>query len=133
MRRLLTLLESQGSTKNLFVWNDMNEPSIFNGPEITMQKDAIHHGGWEHRDVHNIGGMIYVRALSPFSPTSLSYASSLGSKTSRRKASSSARTRPNVPSSSRAPSTLDRSALVRCGRETTSERGSISRARFRCS
>ena len=39
----------------------MNEPSIFNGPEITMQKDTIHYGGWEHRDVHNIGGMIYVR------------------------------------------------------------------------
>lgn len=40
------------------------QPSIFNGPEITMQKDAIHYGGWEHRDVHNIGGMIYVRVLS---------------------------------------------------------------------
>lgn len=25
-----------------------------------MQKDTIHYGGWEHRDVHNIGGMIYV-------------------------------------------------------------------------
>lgn len=37
------------------------QPSIFNGPEITMQKDAVHYGGWEHRDVHNIGGMIYVR------------------------------------------------------------------------
>ncbi|KAM0791314.1 hypothetical protein ACM66B_005786 [Microbotryomycetes sp. NB124-2] len=49
----------KGSTKNLFIWNDMNEPSIFNGPEITMQKDAIHYGGWEHRDVHNINGMIY--------------------------------------------------------------------------
>ncbi|GAA6011944.1 hypothetical protein JCM11491_000111 [Sporobolomyces phaffii] len=49
----------KGSTPNLFIWNDMNEPSIFNGPEITMQKDAVHYGGWEHRDVHNIGGMIY--------------------------------------------------------------------------
>ncbi|CEQ39441.1 SPOSA6832_00983 [Sporobolomyces salmonicolor] len=49
----------KGSTPNLFIWNDMNEPSIFNGPEITMQKDAVHHGGWEHRDVHNINGMIY--------------------------------------------------------------------------
>jgi len=29
-----------------------------------MQKDAIHYGGWEHRDVHNIGGMIYVRPMS---------------------------------------------------------------------
>ncbi|SCV72067.1 BQ2448_4761 [Microbotryum intermedium] len=48
-----------GSTKNLHIWNDMNEPSIFDGPEITMHKDAIHYGGWEHRDVHNINGMLY--------------------------------------------------------------------------
>lgn len=32
----------------------MNEPSVFNGPEITMLKDNLHHGGWEHRDVHVI-------------------------------------------------------------------------------
>ena len=24
----------EGSTKNLYVWNDMNEPSVFNGPEV---------------------------------------------------------------------------------------------------
>jgi hypothetical protein len=42
------------------------QPSIFNGPEITMQKDAVHYGGWEHRDVHNIGGMIYVRSAYLF-------------------------------------------------------------------
>ena len=36
------------------------KPSIFNGPEITLQKDAIHHDGWEHRDVHNINGMLFV-------------------------------------------------------------------------
>ncbi|KAG8873007.1 hypothetical protein FRB97_007127 [Tulasnella sp. 331] len=47
------------STKDVFIWNDMNEPSVFNGPEITMQKDNVHHGGWEHRDVHNINGMLY--------------------------------------------------------------------------
>ncbi|XP_058161281.1 neutral alpha-glucosidase AB isoform X2 [Dasypus novemcinctus] len=46
----------EGSAPNLFVWNDMNEPSVFNGPEVTMLKDAQHHGGWEHRDVHNIYG-----------------------------------------------------------------------------
>ncbi|KAF4046606.1 Glycosyl hydrolases family 31 [Phytophthora infestans] len=28
----------QGSTKHLYTWNDMNEPSVFNGPEVTMQK-----------------------------------------------------------------------------------------------
>lgn len=24
----------QGSTKHLYIWNDMNEPSVFNGPEV---------------------------------------------------------------------------------------------------
>jgi alpha-glucosidase (family GH31 glycosyl hydrolase) len=24
----------EGSTPSLFVWNDMNEPSVFNGPEV---------------------------------------------------------------------------------------------------
>ncbi|NXJ87099.1 GANAB glucosidase, partial [Trogon melanurus] len=43
--------------KNLFTWNDMNEPSVFSGPEVTMHKDALHHGGWEHRDVHNLYGL----------------------------------------------------------------------------
>ncbi|KAM5225478.1 neutral alpha-glucosidase AB isoform 2-T2 [Hipposideros larvatus] len=46
----------EGSASNLYVWNDMNEPSVFNGPEVTMLKDAQHYGGWEHRDVHNIYG-----------------------------------------------------------------------------
>ncbi|KAF5365000.1 hypothetical protein D9757_011430 [Collybiopsis confluens] len=47
------------STEDVHIWNDMNEPSIFNGPEITMQKDTIHYGGWEHRDIHNINGMLF--------------------------------------------------------------------------
>uniref|UniRef100_A0AAR2KKL9 Glycoside hydrolase family 31 N-terminal domain-containing protein n=1 Tax=Pygocentrus nattereri TaxID=42514 RepID=A0AAR2KKL9_PYGNA len=46
----------KGSTESLFVWNDMNEPSVFNGPEQTMPKDAVHCGGWEHRDLHNLYG-----------------------------------------------------------------------------
>ncbi|KAL7722289.1 Glucosidase II subunit alpha [Entamoeba marina] len=52
----------QYSTPYLQIWNDMNEPSVFNGPEITMQKDNIHTDGihkYEHRDVHNIYGMTY--------------------------------------------------------------------------
>lgn len=49
----------KGSKRNLFIWNDMNEPSVFNGPEITAGKDVIHDGGWEHRDLHNINGMVY--------------------------------------------------------------------------
>ncbi|KAL3232020.1 hypothetical protein MRX96_023103 [Rhipicephalus microplus] len=47
----------KGSTEHLFTWNDMNEPSVFNGPEVTMHKDCIHTGGWEHRDIHNMYGM----------------------------------------------------------------------------
>jgi alpha 1,3-glucosidase len=48
----------KGSTSNLFIWNDMNEPSVFNGPEVTFPKDIVHHGDWENRDVHNIYGML---------------------------------------------------------------------------
>eukprot|EP00471_Norrisiella_sphaerica_P010155 CAMPEP_0184499630 /NCGR_PEP_ID=MMETSP0113_2-20130426/42018_1 /TAXON_ID=91329 /ORGANISM="Norrisiella sphaerica, Strain BC52" /LENGTH=701 /DNA_ID=CAMNT_0026887607 /DNA_START=30 /DNA_END=2135 /DNA_ORIENTATION=- len=46
-----------GSTDILYTWNDMNEPSVFNGPEVTMEKDALHYGNIEHRDVHNLYGM----------------------------------------------------------------------------
>ena len=28
-----------------------------------MPKDTLHYGGWEHRDVHNINGMLYVSQL----------------------------------------------------------------------
>lgn len=50
----------QGSMENQYIWNDMNEPSVFNGPEVTMHKDALH-GVWEHRDVHNLYGLYVVR------------------------------------------------------------------------
>uniref|UniRef100_A0A665WHS9 Glucosidase, alpha; neutral C n=1 Tax=Echeneis naucrates TaxID=173247 RepID=A0A665WHS9_ECHNA len=46
----------KGSTPSLHVWNDMNEPSVFDGPEQTMPKDAVHYGGWEHRELHNLYG-----------------------------------------------------------------------------
>lgn len=46
------------NARNLFVWNDMSEPAIFSGPEVTSPKDVVHYGGWEHRDVHNINGLI---------------------------------------------------------------------------
>ncbi|KAI9732003.1 MAG: hypothetical protein M1834_004454 [Cirrosporium novae-zelandiae] len=51
-----------GSTPNMFIWNDMNEPSVFNGPETTMPKDNLHYDNWEHRDVHNLNGMTFVNA-----------------------------------------------------------------------
>ncbi|XP_074630015.1 neutral alpha-glucosidase AB-like isoform X2 [Acropora palmata] len=50
------LSEYQGSTETLFTWNDMNEPSVFHGPEVTMHKDALHYADWEHRDIHNVYG-----------------------------------------------------------------------------
>lgn len=46
----------QGSTLNLFTWNDMNEPSVFNGPEVSMDKDALSLAGVEHREWHNMYG-----------------------------------------------------------------------------
>lgn len=48
-----------GSTDSLYIWNDMNEPSVFNGPEVTMGKDVLHHNDAEHRDVHNAFGYYY--------------------------------------------------------------------------
>jgi alpha 1,3-glucosidase len=37
----------------------MNEPSVFNGPEVTMPKDVLHWQDAEHRDVHNAFGYYY--------------------------------------------------------------------------
>ena len=51
----------QGSTLDTYTWNDMNEPSVFNGPEVTMAKDKMH-GDVEHRDLHNMYGMLYTMA-----------------------------------------------------------------------
>ncbi|KAJ7496651.1 glycoside hydrolase family 31 protein [Mycena latifolia] len=52
------------STTDVHIWNDMNEPSVFNGPEISMPRDNVHYGGWEHRDVHNINGMLFSNLTS---------------------------------------------------------------------
>ena len=35
------LSKYKGSTKHLYVWNDMNEPSVFNGPEVGPQHAAV--------------------------------------------------------------------------------------------
>ncbi|KAL0258999.1 glucosidase II [Diplodia seriata] len=51
-----------GTAPNTFIWNDMNEPSVFNGPETTMPKDNLHFGNWEHRDVHNLNGLTFHNA-----------------------------------------------------------------------
>lgn len=48
--------ESSGSN-NLHFWNDMNEPSVFSGPETTAPKDVIHDGNFEERSIHNLYGL----------------------------------------------------------------------------
>jgi alpha-glucosidase len=49
------------------VWNDMNEPSVFKVPTMTMPDDNWHRGGGElapgpHLQYHNIYGMLMARA-----------------------------------------------------------------------
>ncbi|KAI6785034.1 Glucosidase 2 subunit alpha-like protein [Emericellopsis cladophorae] len=52
----------KGTMENTFIWNDMNEPSVFNGPEASMPRDNMHFGGWEHRDIHNLNGLTFHNA-----------------------------------------------------------------------
>jgi mannosyl-oligosaccharide alpha-1,3-glucosidase len=52
----------KGSSPSLFTWNDMNEMSVFNGPEVTMSKDTLNLNGEEHREWHNIYGMLFHQA-----------------------------------------------------------------------
>jgi alpha 1,3-glucosidase len=40
----------------------MNEPSVFNGPEVSMQKDLRNLNGEEHREWHNLYGMLFQRS-----------------------------------------------------------------------
>jgi alpha-glucosidase len=49
------------------VWNDMNEPSVFNGPDGTMPLDNMHSGGGDlppgpHEQYHNVWGLMMVKA-----------------------------------------------------------------------
>ncbi|KAK4841077.1 hypothetical protein QYF36_025035 [Acer negundo] len=53
-----------GSTPSLYIWNDMNEPSVFNGPEVTMPRDALHLGDFEHRELHNVYGYYFHMATA---------------------------------------------------------------------
>lgn len=49
------------------VWNDMNEPSVFDGPNGSMPEDNWHRGGGilpagKHLRYHNVYGMLMVKA-----------------------------------------------------------------------
>ncbi|GJQ88227.1 hypothetical protein Trydic_g13218 [Trypoxylus dichotomus] len=49
------------STDVMFIWNDMNEPSVFDQSEQTMPNYLVHYDGWIHRDVHNMYGFMQTR------------------------------------------------------------------------
>lgn len=55
-----------GSTPDLYTWIDMNEPSVFNAHEVTMDKKAQHQtaGGtkYDHGAVHNMYGYYHTMA-----------------------------------------------------------------------
>ncbi|OBA21044.1 hypothetical protein METBIDRAFT_31664 [Metschnikowia bicuspidata var. bicuspidata NRRL YB-4993] len=48
-----------GRHTNVHLWNDMNEPSFFNGPETSSPRDNLHYGAVEHRSVHNLWGKAF--------------------------------------------------------------------------
>ena len=52
------------TTEDVFIWNDMNEPAVFGGPENTMPKTNLHLSGVEHREIHNLYGMFMHRATA---------------------------------------------------------------------
>ena len=56
----------RGSTENLFIWNDMNEPAVFGGPEWGLARTVLHgdekYGVYENREVHNLFGHYNHRA-----------------------------------------------------------------------
>ncbi|KAF8821116.1 glycosyl hydrolase, family 31 protein [Cardiosporidium cionae] len=56
-----------GGCDNVHIWNDMNEPSVFESQEITMPKSNLHRRNLddayvEHREIHNLFGMYFVRS-----------------------------------------------------------------------
>jgi alpha 1,3-glucosidase len=50
--------------RNVHIWNDMNEPSVFHAPDGTFGKDFVHTDSkgvrYEDRELHNIYGLLNV-------------------------------------------------------------------------
>ncbi|XP_065170416.1 neutral alpha-glucosidase AB-like [Atheta coriaria] len=44
------------TTAIVHIWNDMNEPSVFDVEEKTMAWDILHYGNIQHKEVHNMYG-----------------------------------------------------------------------------
>ena len=48
-----------GSSPDMFIWNDMNEPAVFDSSDVSMPRHARHgpdNSTLEHREVHNLYG-----------------------------------------------------------------------------
>lgn len=85
-----------------------------------MPRDNIHHGGWEHRDVHNINGMLFVRtSLNPLDFTHCFLVTSSFRPTKLTTPSITALTLPNVPSCLPVLTMPVPNGLRRCGLVTT--------------
>ncbi|GLJ21834.1 hypothetical protein SUGI_0408100 [Cryptomeria japonica] len=52
-----------GSLPSLYM-EYINKPFVFNGPELTMPRDALHYGDVEHHNVHNAYGYYFCMALA---------------------------------------------------------------------
>ena len=56
----------KGSSPDVYTWIDMNEPSVFNAPEVTMDKNAVHTSAdgkkVKHRLLHNMYGFYHTMA-----------------------------------------------------------------------
>ena len=52
------------SNENVYIWNDMNEISVFDGPEASSPRDLVHYGNIEEREVHNIYGLLMTEATT---------------------------------------------------------------------
>eukprot|EP01061_Rhynchopus_euleeides_P037460 TRINITY_DN6385_c0_g1_i2.p1 TRINITY_DN6385_c0_g1~~TRINITY_DN6385_c0_g1_i2.p1 ORF type:complete len:875 (+),score=192.87 TRINITY_DN6385_c0_g1_i2:571-3195(+) len=50
------------SSPRVFTWIDMNEPSVFSGPRITLPDGVQHYDGTPHVEVHNIYGHLHAMA-----------------------------------------------------------------------
>lgn len=50
----------EGSSPYLFVWNDMNEPAVFDVKDFTLPKNSLHFRGFQDRNIHNLYGHFMV-------------------------------------------------------------------------
>ncbi|EAY17929.1 Glycosyl hydrolases family 31 protein [Trichomonas vaginalis G3] len=59
---LFSFKHYSNSASNLFVWNDMNEISVFDAADNTAPRDLVHYGDIEEREIHNMYGHMMIGA-----------------------------------------------------------------------